>query len=165
MTEIICIPNIKNYIQEIINDELILTPRENYIQDIMDGKLLLITPKKYITEDELNKSILKSSKILNCIVKNGEEIISNKTKYRSILTDVWKSMPTQKILQTTTFNIKLTNENGIDGYIWSPELKLSIQNKETKYTMKELLNMIKVNNYSIQISIQLVTGQIINFKF
>ena len=148
MTEIIRIPNIEKYTQEIINGELILTPKENYI-----------------TEDELNRSILNSSKILNCIVKNGEEIISNKTKYRSILTDLWKSMPTQKILQTTTFNMKLTYEDGIDGYQWSPELKMSIQNKDAKYTMKEVLNMIKINDYSIQISIRLGTGQTINYKF
>lgn len=148
MTEIIRIPNIEKYTQEIINGELILTPKENYI-----------------TEDELNRSILNSSKILNCIVKNGEEIISNKTKYRSILTDIWKSMPTQKILQTTTFNMKLTDENGINGYSWSPELKMSIQGKDSKYTMKEVLNMIKVNNYSIQISILLETGKTINYKF
>ena len=147
MTEIIRIPNIEKYTQEIINGELILTPKENYI-----------------TEDELNGS-LTSSKIINCIVKNGEEIISNKTKYHSILTDIWKSMPTQKILQTTTYNMKLTDENGRYGYDWSPNLKLSIQYKDANNAMKELRNMIKVNNYSIQISIRLVTGQTINYKF
>jgi hypothetical protein len=148
MTEIIRIPNIEKYTQEIINGELILTPKENYI-----------------TEDEFNRTILNSSKITDCIVKNGEEIISNKTKYQSILKDIWKSMPTQKILQTTDFNMKLTEEDGIDGYNWSPELKLSIQNKDAKHTMKEILNMIKVNNYSIKISIRLGTGQIIKYKF
>lgn len=148
MTEIIRIPNIENYIQEIINGELILTPKENYI-----------------TEEEFNRTILNSSKITDCIVKNGEEMISNKTKYVSILRDIWKSMPTQKILQTTDFNMKLTEEKGIDGYNWCPELKLSIQYKDAKYTMKEILNMVKVNNYSIKISIRLKTEQIINYKF
>ena len=81
------------------------------------------------------------------------------------MTDLLKSMPTQKILQTTTFNMKLTYEDGIDGYQWSPELKMSIQNKDAKYTMKEVLNMIKINDYSIQISIRLGTGQTINYKF
>jgi len=40
MTEIIHIPNIEKYTQEIINGELILTPKENYI-----------------TEDELNRRL------------------------------------------------------------------------------------------------------------
>ena len=148
MSEIIRIPNIEKYTQEIINGELILTPKESYI-----------------TEEEFNRTILNSSKILDCIVKNGEDVISNKSKYRSILDDIWFSMPAQKILQTTTFNMKLTNENGLDGYKWLPKLNLSIQSKDAKYTMKEILNMIKVNNYSIKITIQLETNAIIKFKF
>ena len=148
MTEIIRIPDIEKYTQEIINGELILTPKENYI-----------------TEDEFNIILLNSSKITECIVKNREKIISNKRKYTTILRDIWKSMPIQKILQTTNFNMKLTKEDGKNGYIWCQELKLSIQNKDSKYTMKEILNMVKVNNYSIKISIILETGQIINYKF
>jgi len=148
MTEIIRIPNIENYTQEIINGELILTPKEIYI-----------------SEDEFNRIILNSSKILSCIVKNGEEIISKKTKYLAILIDIWKSMPTQKIFQTTTFNIKLTNQYGLNGYKWCPELKFSIQYRDSKYTMKEVLNMIKLNNYTILIMLRLVTGQIIKYKY
>ncbi len=79
MSEIIRIPNIEKYTQEITNGELILTPKESYI-----------------TEDELNRTILNSSKILDCIVKNGQDNISNKSKYRSILDDIWISMPAQK---------------------------------------------------------------------
>ena len=146
--KIIRIPNIENYTQEIIDGELILTPKKNYI-----------------TEEEFNRTILLSSKILSCIVKNGEEIISNKTKYQAILTDIWKSMPTQKIVQTTSFNMKLTNEKGINGYKWSSELKMSIQRKDANHTMKEVIKMIKLNNYSIEISILLNTGKTINYKF
>jgi hypothetical protein len=123
-----------------------------------------VSQEIYITEDKINRMILTSSKILNCTVKNGDKIISNKKKYRSILNDIWVSMPKQKILQTTTFNMKLTNENGLDGYKWCEKLKLSIQGKDSIYSMKEILNMIKVNNYSIKITIQLVTEEIINFK-
>ena len=147
MSEIIIIPNIEKYTQQIINGELILTPKGSYI-----------------TEDEFNRTILHSSKILDCIVKNGEDIISNKTKYRSILDDIWLHMPVQKILQTTTFNMKLTNENGLNGYKWCSKFNLSIQNKHAKNTMKEILNMVKVNNYSIKITIQLQTNAIIKFK-
>ena len=147
MTEIIRIPDIEKYTQEIINGELILTPKENYI-----------------TEDEFNIILLNSSKITECIVKNREKIISNKRKYTTILRDIWKSMPIQKILQTTNFNMKLTKEDGKNGYNWCQELKLSIQNKDSKYTMKEILNMVKVNNYSINLTIKLETGKIIHFN-
>lgn len=146
MSEIICIPNINKYTWEIINDELILKPKDIYITE------------------ELNRTILLHSTIIECIVKNEEKIITNKLKYRSILDDIWKSMPTQKILQTTTFNMKLTNENGINGYTWSKKLNMSIQSKDAKNTMKEIINMVKINNYYLIISIKLKNEKIIHFK-
>lgn len=147
MSEIIRIPNIEKYTQEIINGELILRPKEIYI-----------------TEEELKRTLLTHSKVIDCIVKSNEEMITNKTKYYSILQSIWKSMPTQKILQTTTFNMKLTDEKGLNGYTWHPELNLSIQRKDAKNTMMEIINMIKVNNYSMKISIKLENENIIQFK-
>jgi hypothetical protein len=119
----------------------------------------------YITNDELDRTSVISSTILDCNIKNGDEIISNKLKYNSILRDLWNTTPMEKIIQKTTFNYKLTNENGLKGYIWYPNLQLSIQGKDANYAMKEILNMVKVNNYSIQITIKLQTGEIIKFKY
>uniref|UniRef100_A0A6C0IDF7 Uncharacterized protein n=1 Tax=viral metagenome TaxID=1070528 RepID=A0A6C0IDF7_9ZZZZ len=148
MTEAICIQNINQYIYEIHENTLTLTPKN------ID-----------ITEEELIKTNLHSSKILQCMIKKNDEIISTKRKYLSNLNNIWQRMPMQKILQTTSFNMKLTNEDGKDGYNWSNKLKISIQSRDANYTMKEILNMIKVNKYSIHISIKLESGQIINYKY
>lgn len=147
MNEPIQIPNIDDYTQEIIDGTLILTPK-----------------KKYITEDELNMLSFSKSSILECIVKKNDEIISKNKKYRSILVDIWKSMPTQKILQTTTFNFKLTNENGKKGYNWVDEIKMSFQGKDSNKTFTEIISMIKLNKMSIEVSIELESKKIINFK-
>jgi hypothetical protein len=147
MTELIRIPNIENYTQEIINGELILTPK-----------------KQYMTENELNITQFANSTIEECLIKKEEETISTKTRYRSVLVDIWKSMPTQKILQTTTFNLKLTNENGEKGYKWCNDIHMSFQDKDAKGTLKEILNMVKVNKLTIKLSIKLETGRIVHFK-
>ena len=147
MTEEIRIPNIENYIQEIINGELILTPK-----------------KKYITEEELYRILIINSKIEKCTIKKDNEIISTRETYRGILVDIWKYMPVQKVLQTTTFNFKLTNENGKKGYVWCESINMSFQNKEANLSFKEILNMIKVNNLSIEISIILESGRTIYYK-
>jgi hypothetical protein len=55
MTELIRIPNIENYTQEIINGELILTPK-----------------KQYMTENELNMTQIKHSTIEGCIIKKEQ---------------------------------------------------------------------------------------------
>ena len=147
MTELIRIPNIENYTQEIINGELILTPK-----------------KQYMTENELNMTQITHSTIEECIIKKEEENISTNTSYRSVLVDIWKSMPTQKILQTTAFNFKLTNENGEKGYKWCEDIHMSFQNKDATGTLKEILNMVKVNKLTLKLSIKLETGRIVHFK-
>ena len=68
MTELIRIPNIENYTQEIINGDLILTPK-----------------KQYMTENELNMTQITHSTIEECIIKKEEENIStNKKNYRPL---------------------------------------------------------------------------------
>ena len=147
MTQIIRIPNIENYTQEIINGELILTPK-----------------KEYMTENELNITRFTHSMIEKCLIKKEEENISTQTSYRAVLVDIWKSMPTQKILQTSTFNFKLTNENGENGYNWCDDIHMSFQNKNARGTLKEIIHMVKVNKLTIKLSIKLETGRIVHFK-
>ena len=57
MTELIRIPNIENYTQEIINRELILTPKKQYMTD----NELNMTPFAYSTIEECE---IKKKKIL-----------------------------------------------------------------------------------------------------
>jgi hypothetical protein len=117
-----------------------------------------------MTENELNITQITNSNIEECLVKKEEEIISINTSYRSVLIDIWKTMPSQKILQTTTFNFKLTNENGEKGYRWCDDIHMSFQSKNARGTLKEILNMVNVNKLTIKLSIKLETGRIVHFK-
>jgi hypothetical protein len=135
MNDIIKIPNINNYKQEIINNTLILTP------------IYIIVNETELISKELNNSIIKD---------NNDDIISNdKNKWFPILRDIYISMAASTILQNTTFNIKLTNENGNKGYDWCHEINMSIQKKDANGTLKEIIKMIKINNYKIDIGIKL----------
>ena len=150
MNNIIRIPNIDNYHQAIINNELVLTPIYNYI-----------------TLDELLDKNLTNSKINYCIITDADadnEVISNSIKYSKILIDIYKYLPASFILQNTTFNIKLTNENGNRGYTWYSEINMSVQGKNSNGTFKEIIKMINLNNYKIDIEIELSNGESINYK-
>lgn len=147
MTDIIRIPKIENYIQEIINGDLILTPK-----------------KQYLTENELYMTQITNSSIVECLIQKGEEKISTEKSYRGALIDIWKSMPTQKILQTTSFNFKLTNENGKKGYYWCDEIKMSFQSKDAEQTLKEIIRMVKENKLTIMLIIKLEIGRMVHFK-
>ncbi len=41
---------------------------------------------------------------------------------------------------------------------------MSFQNKDTTGTLKEIINMVKVNKLTIKLSIKLETGRIVHFK-
>lgn len=144
--------------------EIIRIPNiETYTQEINDGVLILTPKPAVITEAELLPQ-LTNTKIMECTIKHGDETISSATKYRSLLIDIWKSMPTQKILQTTTFNFKLTNENGLNGYEWCEALRMSFQGRCAKGSFKEILHMLEVNQYTIYVRIQLSSGKIVFFQ-
>ena len=145
--EVIRIPNIENYDQEIIGGILVLTPKKSYIEEF-----------------EFMRLSFKGSTILNCSVKDNESVVSDKKKYRQILVDIWKSMPTQKILQNTNFNFKLTDEKGEKGFKWCKDINMSFQSKSATVTVKEIINMIHLNKYKIDISIMSDEGMVYHFK-
>ena len=149
-------------------DEIIRIPDiDKYDQKIVDGTLLLTPKKIYIEEFELFQLSLRYSKILQCCIRGEEKIITEKNKYQSVLVDLWSTMLPQNILQNTTFNFKLTKEKGEKGYNWEPKINMSFQSKDSEGTMKEIIKMVRINNYSIDISIELGTEfhkRIIHFK-
>ena len=155
MTETIRVPDIDNYTLEIVEGVLILTPKT-----------------QYITKEELQRTDFTNSSIIEYDIKDnegntiskGKTISNNKIEYKPILVDIWASMPASKLLQTTTFNFKLTNEKGYKGFNWSEPIKMSVVNKNTNGSMKEILNMLDVNNYNIKISIKLDKGRVIYYK-
>lgn len=153
MTELIRIPNIENYTQEIINGEQPNT-----------RTLILTLKKQYITENELNMTQITHSTIEECIIKKEGVNISTNKNYRSVLVGIWKSIPREKIFETTTFNFKLTKETGEKGYKWCDDIHMSFQNKDATGTLKEIVNMVKVNKLTIDLSIKLETGRIVYFK-
>ena len=47
---------------------------------------------------------------------------------------------------------------------WCQDITRSFQSKDASGTIKEIINMVKVNNMSIHLSLKLETGRIIQFK-
>uniref|UniRef100_A0A6C0DNC9 Uncharacterized protein n=1 Tax=viral metagenome TaxID=1070528 RepID=A0A6C0DNC9_9ZZZZ len=147
-SNIIRISNINKYRIEIINNELIATPIEEVV----------------ITEDEFINKNFTNSKIKKCLINDDINKITDKLNYFSILIDIYKSLSTSFIIQNTTFNIKIGDEKGAKGYHYDKSLNLSIQRKDANATIKEIIKMININNYKINIEIELENKELINYK-
>ena len=73
-------------------------------------------------------------------------------------------MSIERVIQTTKFTFSLKDENENNMLVWYEEINMYVATKDANNTFKELLNMIKINNYSIIISIKLKEGRVIQFK-
>jgi hypothetical protein len=142
----IVINNISNYNFQIINNNLHLTPL-----------------KEYLNYNEVYRHDLKCSEILEAKL-NGEVI--RKPSYYKILKLIWKDTAVNIILQHTIFNFKLSIESikGDDSYIWNEDINLAFQTRNYNHAFKEIVNMCKINNYPIELKINLKNKIIILFK-
>jgi len=136
----------------------------NYAKNIEKNQIT-----RNIIENASRWSSLTGSTILKCNINNvdGVSISSGKTKYKQILVDILKTM--EPMDQTTTlteskFNFKPTNESGRNGYTWYPCLKLSIKSEKANDTLTAIMDAVKFNNYTIQISVKTKTGRIRHYN-
>lgn len=145
--EQIIIKNIQDYVWEIINDELVLTPK-----------------KKYLTEDEIEAEDFAYSKIVDCSVKDNDTMISKKKQYQKVMKEIWQYMPHEKLIELTTYNIKETCENGNLGYNWFEPCNISFQSKDSNGSLFEIIHMCKENNYTLNLSIELKSKKIVYIR-
>ena len=133
---------------------------------IVSAQEIITERETWVKEEKLLQFDLSHSKILNYdLVKGKNKVVSSnkKTNWSTILRDIWGTMNPQKILQTTTYNM-IQGVKKDKGYILHTNLGLSIQNKCANLACKELLKMIEINEFSIQMSILLASGHIICYK-
>lgn len=107
-----------------------------------------------ITNDLTGSTLLEVS-------LNGSRI--NIKKYKHLLIEVYKQLDINDLIRLTTFNIK-TEEYTTEGYVYNKELQISIQNKESNNTMKEIIHMCSTFNIPLSLKIKLRDNNIIDYK-
>jgi hypothetical protein len=142
MNNIITIPNIQEFMQQIINGNLVLTR---------------IFP--YIDEVTLFQQNLRKSNIIECKINNVNIDIK---KYKKLLIYLYSTTDTEIILQNTILNIS-QEEIYNKGFEYYNQLGLSIQGADARRTLNEIINIIKIKNYSIELKIKLTNDEIIRF--
>jgi hypothetical protein len=142
MDNIIIIPNIREFTLQIINGNLVLTK----IDPIIDEVTLL-------------KKNLRGSIIIECKI-NDRNI--NVYKYKKLLIYLYSTIDIETILQNTILNIS-QQEIYDKGFVYYRQLGLSLQGADAKRTLKEIINIIKIKDYNIDLKIKLKNDEIIHF--
>ena len=143
MNNIITIKNIHDYTQQILNNDLILTK---------------IIP--FVDEAGLFSRNLRGSCILECNINN---IIYDVRKYKRLLILLYSTTNMETIIQNTILNIS-EQEIYDRGFEYYDTLGISIQGANASRTLKEIINIIKIKNYSMKLKIKLRNDEVIDFS-
>ena len=142
MDNIITIPNIQEFTQQIINGNLVLT---RIIQAI--------------DETTLFQKELKGSTITECKINN---VNYNIHKYKKLLIYLYSTTDIETILRNTILNI-FQQEIYDKGFKYYKEFGVSIQGTDSRRTLKEIITIVKIKKDSMELKIKLQNDEIISF--
>jgi hypothetical protein len=180
MDKPLIIENISEYSIEIKDNNLYIIPKYTvnlHVSDNINGIIdvekpqLEVIPKNamtFLNEDEFRKVIeqnKKYTKIQKCVITNKKgQIISISNTYSGILFDIFKNMTPKKIIENTTFNYLLNDNQGEKGFVFLPEIHMSFQRKDACNTLLEILKMVKYNKYNMNFKMKTKDGKIYQFQ-
>lgn len=141
-------------------DNTITIPNiQEFTQHIIDGNLILTRITPFIDEATLFKKNLRGSIIVDCKINNINNDIH---KYKKLLIYLYSTTDRETILQNTILNIS-QQEKYDKGFKYYKNLDLSIQGADARRTLKEIINIINIKNYIMELKIKLKNDEIISF--
>jgi hypothetical protein len=117
----------------------------------------------YVSKEELIASAT-DWKIQNCLIRSGDTVISTSLANQTIVKDIWRTMPRNKIIEdrphpkTYTFIPEDTDLNSCK------EHDLYFHSVNNKKSIREILHLVKNNQLTIQLTILTKQGDLIHYK-
>jgi len=145
------------------NSRIIIENAHQYTQQLVNGNIIFtrINTTPYIDRNSLFEKNLRNSNIIECKINN---INTNQYKYKSLLLFLYKNINNRElIIQQTNLNI-VPYEKHNSGFTYHREFNFSIQGADARSTLKEIINMVNIMNYSMELKIQLQDGEILHFN-
>ena len=141
-------------------DLIIIQNIDNYDMQIKENSLILKKRIKYLTDVDLLSKDLRNSTLVKSEI-NTE--ILNFNKYKHLLLHLYSKIDINIIVKNTVLNISM-EELYDKGYKYYENLGMSIQGSDTKRTLKEIINVSKLNKINLTIIIKLKTDEVVYFK-
>ena len=143
------------------NNKIIISNISKYSISFDNNNLILeYKDGKYLSENELLSQDLKYSTLQKCYINN---ISFNISKYKPFLIELYKIINCPDLISNSTMNIEQGNRYN-SGYIYYEDLKFSVQGKDIKGTLTEIIHISKKYNVNINIEILLQNEKIIKYR-
>jgi hypothetical protein len=134
---------------------------ENVVLRLDNMNLMENISLKILSENDFLKKNFKFSNIQSCVIDNQKP---KRLSYRNILITILQKMSKKDILSKSLFNFNEQKVNEKKNYHWCEEIGLSMQNKGSSDTLKEIIRLCKMKEFSLLLKIQLNSNEIIEIS-
>jgi hypothetical protein len=141
----------------------IVIPNINQYHRILDrySNRLVLNPKpEFIEESKLFEYDLRESKITECCINDN---VYKSVKYRQMLIHIYKMMDKNDIISKTTMNVSQQKVYE-KGFMYYDDIGLSIQGADSRRTLKEIIRLSRIQEYTMKLSIKLKNNKIVKFS-
>ena len=101
--------------------------------------------------------------MISCTFEN-RKIPKNKLFYKSILINIFTKIGRENVILQSVLNMENRDMNNLKGYIWFPELQLSIQSNNANKTFHEIVRITELNKLKLEIQIKLKNKKTFEYK-
>lgn len=143
-----------------MSNTIVIDNIQEFTQEVVNGGLVLTRIVPFLDEATLFQRDLRGSTIIGCKF-NGLQV--NLTKYMKILVFIYSTIDKETILQHSILNV-IQAEIRVRGFKYYNQWDVSIQRVEAKKTMKEIINIVKIKSYRLELKIKLKTGEVVGFS-
>ena len=142
-----------------MDNTIIIQNIQEYTQQVLNGNLILTRIIPFVDEATLFQKNLRGSIILECKINNVNNDIN---KYKKLLINLYSTTDIEIILKNTILNIS-QQEIYEKGFEYYTNLGVSIQCADARRILKEIINIIKIKNYNMELKIKLKNNEVIRF--
>ena len=152
-SQTITIPNFSMYTLSVHRNQLILTPKPS-IQNII-----------YLNDKDFLDLNFAGAKLIFCTILTEEGLVisSHRKHFMTVLLDVWKSMGTEQVMKYGGLGVERSFQKQRFAR-WVPELDISYHHRSIRTVIHELVKMTRLNNYSMEIQVQLKNKMVIHYN-
>ena len=122
--------------------------------------------RKYNSLTSVKDIEFKNSDIIQCYIKNGDKLVSDKTKYSSILADIYNEVDLEYLMKKYS-KLKSYNfdaEERIKNFSWNEIHKFAWRSKDSNNTIKDIIDIVKDNDFRMLLHIILENGKELKYN-
>ena len=123
--------------------------------------------RKYDSLTGVKDIEFKNSEIIQCYIKNKNgKLLSDKNKYASILADIYDEVNLdyliEKYKKLKSYNFEAKDR--VKDFSWNDTHKFAWRLKDANNTIKDIIDIVKDQDFKILLHIKLKNGNILKYK-